>query len=135
MTFARKAFQFLCWTYLVLLPVQFLIAGYGIMGGDIDAHMGFGIMVLGTLIPLLMLITVGIGRIGWKTAGLVVLLAAVLHLLPALPSQDNDWVAGLHPAIAMLSWPYVYFVLLRDARRALAETSQVIVAEPATTSA
>lgn len=130
MRLARRAYAFLCWAFVVLLPVQFLLGGMGIMGGDLEVHMGFGIMVLGTLIPLMLLVTGLVGRM-WALAGLGLLLGVVLHLLPIFPSAENAWVAALHPVIALLSWPFVYFVLLRGARERLAETRQVIVAEPA----
>ena len=133
MRLGRRAFVLLCWLYVVLLPVQFLLAGMGIMGGDLEVHMGFGILVLGTVIPVLLLITGLVGRM-WGLAGLGLLLGVVLHLLPIFPSLDNDWAAGLHPVIALLTWPYVYFVLLRGAKEKLAELDQVVVAEtvPAT---
>lgn len=120
MLFARKSLVILSWLYIVLLPVQFLLAGAGIMGGDLEAHMGFGVMVLGTLLPLLLLVLALIGR-AWNVAGLALVLAVVVHLLPALPSADNAWVAGLHPVIALLTWPFAYFVLLRASRAKVAE--------------
>ena len=130
MKFGRRAYIFACWAYVVLLPVQVLLAGMGIMGGDIEVHMGFGAMVLGLLIPLLMLVFGLIGKI-WKLALMGVLLSVILHAIMFLPEQDNNWVAGLHPAIAVLSWPLVYFWMLLPAKARLPEADQVVVAEPA----
>lgn len=120
MLFARKALVVLSWLYVVLLPVQFLLVGMGLFGGDLEVHMGFGIMVLGTLLPLLLLLFALVGR-AWNVAGWAVLLALVVHLLPIFPSIDNEWVAGLHPVIALLTWPFANFVLLRAARAKVAE--------------
>ena len=128
MRFGRRAFVLACWAYIILLPVQVLLAGMGIMGGDIEVHMGFGAMILGLLIPLLMLVFGLIGRI-WKLALMGVLLSVILHAIMFLPEQDNDWVAGLHPTIAVLSWPLVWFWMLLPGRRSVAEADQVVVAE------
>jgi hypothetical protein len=124
MLFGRRAFVVACWAYIVLLPVQVLFAGMGIMGGDIEVHEGFGAMVLAALVPLLMLVFGLIGRI-WKLALLGLLLSVILHGMMFLPSQDNNWVAGLHPLIAVLSWPYVWFLMLLPAKRTLGEPVEV----------
>jgi hypothetical protein len=128
MTFARRAFVIICWLYVVLLPVQVLLAGYGIMGGDIEVHEGFGALVLALVIPLLMLLTGLLGRL-WRLALLGLLLGILLHANMFLPSQDNNWVAGLHPMFAVLSWPYVWFLMLLPARRRIAGDGAVVVAE------
>jgi hypothetical protein len=120
MRFGRRAFVFACWAYVILLPVQVLLAGMGIMGGDIEVHEGFGAVVLALLIPLLMLVFGLIGRI-WKLALMGLLLSVILHGIMFLPSQDNNWVAGLHPMIAVLSWPYVWFLMLLPGKATLGE--------------
>ena len=132
MLIARKTYVVFCWIYLVLLPVQFALAGYGIMGGDIDAHMAFGGLVLHLVIPVLLLLSALVGR-AWALAGWAFGLFAVLTLQIALVeigrNVEQTWISGLHPAIAFLTWPLVYFVLLRQARERAAEAGQVIVAE------
>jgi hypothetical protein len=97
-----------------------LFAGMGVMGGDLTLHEDFGAMVLATVLPLLMLVFGLVGRI-WKLALLGLLVGIVLHANIALPSQDNNWVAGLHPAIAVLSWPFVYFWMLLPGKATVAE--------------
>ena len=138
MQFGRAAYNVICWAFLVLLPVQFAIAGYGIMGGDIDAHMMFGGFVLHLVIPVLLLLTALIGRF-WVGAAWAVGLFAILTLQIAVVdigrNADTTWVSGLHPAFAFLTWPLVYFVMLRKGRAALAGAGRVGVAEPATADA
>jgi hypothetical protein len=128
MRFGRRAFIYACWAYVFLLPLQVLFAGMGIMGGDIEVHEGFGAMVLALLVPLLMLVFGLIGRIP-RLALMGLLLSIVLHGMMFLPSQDNDWVAGFHPVIAVLSWPYVYFLMLLPAKATLVDDDRLVVAE------
>lgn len=117
---ARTLHAWVCWAYLILLPVQFLLAGYGVMAGDIETHQMFGGLVLHLVIPALLLITAAIGRMGWEQAGWSFLLFVIITFQIAFVEigrgADQPWVAGLHPAVAMLTWPYVYFVVLARAR-------------------
>lgn len=124
MTFGRRAYVFLCWAYLVVLPVQFLLAGMGVMGGDLEVHMAFGGLILHIVIPALMLIFALIGR-AWSLAGWAFALFALLTLQIMMVSvgreAEIDLVAGIHLLVAFLSWPFVYFVLLCHGRAAVAQ--------------
>ncbi len=114
MNVARTTFAVLTGLFLLLLPVQFLIAGYGLFGGDLDAHMGFGMMVLHGLM-LLMAITAAVARM-WKLAGLSLLMFLVVFVQVGLVELDSAWIAGLHPFIAFCYWPFTYFLLWRPVR-------------------
>lgn len=137
MQIIRRGFVFLCWAYLALLPVQFLLAGAGVMGGDLQQHMMFGGMVLHVIIPALMMVTALAGRL-WSFAALAVLLFAILTLqvamVPIGRELGSTLVAGLHPVVALLTWPYVYFVMLRPARARAAAAPPLVADEtvPAT---
>ncbi|MCW2926262.1 MAG: hypothetical protein JWM86_230 [Thermoleophilia bacterium] len=124
MTFARKLHIWVCFAYLILLPVQFLLAGMGVFGGDLEVHQAFGGLLLHIVIPALLLITAGIGRMGWPQAGWSLLLFAIITLQIAMVeigrNMDEPIVSGLHPAIALLTWPYVHFVVLGKARTRIA---------------
>lgn len=114
MTVARKIYVVLTALFLVLLPVQFLLVGYGLFGGDLDVHMAFGMTVLHGLM-LLMAITAAVARM-WKLAGLSLLMFVVVFVQVALTEVDSAWIAGLHPLIAFLYWPFTYFLLWRPVR-------------------
>ena len=103
MTFGRRAYVFLCWAFLTLLPVQFLLAGMGVMGGDLEVHMMFGGMILHIVIPALMLVVALIGR-AWSLAGWAFALFALLTLQIAMVGigREADAVAHLRRAIAIL---------------------------------
>jgi hypothetical protein len=110
-----------CWLYLIALPVQFALAGYGVMGGDINVHEAVGGTLLHIVIPLLLLLTAAVGRLGWAQAGWSLGLFLIITLQIAMVSIgrniDQTWVSGLHPAIAFLTWPYVFFVVLARAKQ------------------
>jgi hypothetical protein len=114
MNIARKIYVFLTGLFLVLLPVQFLLVGYGLFGGDLDVHMGFGMTVLHGIM-LLMAITAAVARM-WKLAGLSLLMFVMVFVQVSLVAVDSAWVAGLHPLIAFLYWPFTYFLLWRPVR-------------------
>lgn len=132
MRIGRRAYVIFCWAYLIALPIQIALAGYGVMGGDIEMHENFGYSVLHAFIPLLLLLAALVGR-AWSLAGWALALFAILTLQIALPeigdNLDSNWVQGLHPLLAFLTWPFVYFVLLRSAKAKVAEAEQVVVAE------
>ncbi len=118
MTFGLRAFTFLTGLFLVLLPLQFLIAGYGVFSGKFDAHEAFGAGLLHGLM-LLMVIAAMVAR-RWRLAGLAFLMFAVVFLQIGLVEigRDNDapWVSALHPFLAFCYWPYTYFLLWRPVR-------------------
>jgi hypothetical protein len=118
MTVARKTFTFLTGLFLVLLPLQFLFAGYGVFSGKYDTHEMFGGLLLHGL-TLLMTIAALVAR-QWKLAGLAFLMVLVIGLQVALVDigRDNDapWISALHPFLAFCYWPYTYFLLWRPVR-------------------
>jgi hypothetical protein len=118
MNVARKIFIVLTALFLVLLPLQFLFAGYGVFSGEFEAHEGFGAGLLHGL-TLLMLVAALIAR-RWKVAGLTFVLFAAFFLQIGMVEigRDNDspWVSALHPFIAFCYWPYTYFLLWRPVR-------------------
>lgn len=115
--------------FLVLLPLQFLFAGYGVFSGKYDTHELFGGLVLHG-ITLLMAIFFAVGR-QWKFSGLafVLVLAIFVQIGFAAMARENDqpWLGALHPFMAFCYWPYVYLLIWRPA---LAHSR---VAGPATT--
>ena len=131
MAFVRNAFTGLTGAFLVLLPLQFLFAGVGIFGGDFGIHEAFGAGLL-HLITILMTIFALIGK-QWKFAGLSFALVVAIFIQIAMVSlgQDNDspWISAIHPFLAFLYWPYVYFLiwtpwqLVRSASAPASETS------------
>lgn len=115
----RTAHVVTCWVYLASLVLQFALAGYGVMGGDLELHMLFGGTVLHILIPFVLVVTAWLGKMGWHQVlrgfGLFVLLTAQIMLVVVGRDMDNNWVQGLHPAFALLSAGYVYFFVLGPA--------------------
>jgi hypothetical protein len=113
MTFVRNAFTGLTGAFLVLLPLQFLFAGVGVFGGDFGIHEAFGGMFL-HLLTLLMTIFALIGK-QWKFAGLSFALFIAIGVQVALveigQNADSPWISALHPFMAFLYWPYVYFLI------------------------
>jgi hypothetical protein len=68
----------------------------------------------------------------WKFAGLSFALVVVIFLQISLVSIGNDadspWISAIHPFLAFLYWPYVYFVIWLPWR---ALTSAPAPSEPA----
>jgi hypothetical protein len=120
MNIARKIFYWLTVLFLVLLPLQFLFAGYGVFSGDFEPHMMFGGMLL-HLMVLLMLIVSAIARVGWRNWGFVLLLNGLFFIQIAMVEigEGEPWAQALHPFLAFCYWPYVYFLLTRPARNLL----------------
>jgi hypothetical protein len=115
----RFAHVVTCWVYLAALVLQFAFAGYGVMGGDIDLHMAFGGTFLHIFIPLALMVTAWLGKLGWRQVllgfGLFVLLTVQIMLVGIGQDMDSNAVQGMHPAFAFLSAGYVYFWVLGPA--------------------
>lgn len=113
MQYVSKTFTGLTALFLILLPLQFLFAGYGVFSGKYDTHEWFGAGLL-HLITILMTITALILK-RWRVAGLSFAVVAVIFLQISLVSigQDNDsaWVSAFHPFLAFCYWPFVYFMI------------------------
>lgn len=112
MAFSRTAARSLALAFLILLPVQFFLAGLGIFGGEFEVHEAFGAGLL-HLVVLLIVIAALVAR-EWKIAGLAFGLFVVIFLQIALVGIGRDhgeWIAALHPFLAFSYWPFVYFLI------------------------
>jgi hypothetical protein len=113
MAFVRNAFTGLTGAFLVLLPLQFLFAGVGIFGGDFGIHEAFGAGLLHGITILMTLFALG-GK-QWKFAGLSFALVVAIFIQISMVSLGRDhgspWVSAIHPFMAFLYWPYVYFLI------------------------
>lgn len=118
MNVARTTLLVLAGAFLILLPIQFAVAGYGIFSGDYDAHEVLGGLVLHALV-LLMVIAALAGRL-WERAGWAFLMFVVIFVQIALVSIGRDaghaWVSGLHPFLAFCYWPFTYFLIWQPVR-------------------
>jgi hypothetical protein len=95
--------QGLAWIILAGLLVQFYLAGAAMFGvGSFAPH-----RILGSAfaVPVLLLVVLAaVGRLGWRLAGLSLLLlflTVVQALLPSLRA-DAAWLAALHPINALV---------------------------------
>jgi hypothetical protein len=128
MNAARKVCLWLTILFLVAYPVQFFLAGYGIFSGKFEPHEIYGAGIM-HLVILLQLIAGGVGRLGWKWAGLNFLLNILFVVQGGLPSASSHWVQAIHPLLAFSFWPYMYFVLYPRVKEAAGET--VVVTDAA----
>ncbi len=115
----RFAHVVTCSVYLAALVLQFALAGFGVMGGDVELHMFFGGTFLHIVIPLALMVTAWLGNLGWQQVllgfGLFVLLTVQILLVVIGRDMGSNAAAGLHPAFALLSAGYVYFWVLEPA--------------------
>lgn len=130
----RSAHVVTCWVFLASLVLQFALAGYGVMGGDLELHMFFGGTVLHILIPLVLMVTAWLGKLGamqvLRSFGLFVLLTAQIMLVGIGRDVDSNVVQGLHPALALLSAGYVYFFVLGPALDATPASTTTALGAP-----
>ncbi|MEO6866947.1 MAG: hypothetical protein ABI200_02895 [Gaiellales bacterium] len=121
MLIARRIHVITCWVFIVALAAQVLLAGIGVMGGDLDLHIELGALVLHLLIPAMLLATAALGRMGWQQAGwsflLFVLITFQIAMVGIGDQLGSNLVQGLHPLLAVLSWPLVYFLILQPAQQ------------------
>ena len=135
--FGRAAYIWTIGAFLLLLPAQFLFAGVGVFGGDFEIHMVVGGFLLHLVLPLLALIFVGMGRLGWGRAGWVFLLFVGITLQIGFVEigrgAGTEWLSALHVFLAFCWWPYAWFLLWRPVRDApvAATTGEAPVVEPA----
>jgi hypothetical protein len=132
----RGIWAALIWIFLLMIPIQFYLAGHGAMEGAHaadkgiavmktawDPHAGFGtLMLLVSLVIVLVALAARPGsRLLGMTAGLFVFMV-IQFLLPNLnDSASTRWIAALHGVnalvvtglaimLAMRSRPYLPFV-------------------------
>lgn len=124
MAFARKTLVFLTGAFLILLPLQFLFAGFGVFSGDYDIHEAYGAGLL-HLVVLLMVISALVAR-EWKFAGLAFAVFVVIFIqisLVEIGRDSSEWIAAFHPFLAFCYWPFVYFLIWLPLREPTAEAA------------
>lgn len=115
MTFARTAHQWVAWVAVAMLPVLFLLAGLGTLGGeDVEAH-----KVLGSLLKLAAILLLALAIVGAMGRTAIVRNAVLVLLVfgeASLASHElaPQWIRSFHVPGAML----VAFALSDTARRA-----------------
>ncbi len=117
---ARVIYFGLAAIYLVVVVVQFFLAGLGVFGAtDFDSHRVVG-FILGFGSILLLLVAL-IGRLPRSIALLSVLLLGLNVLQSILVNIDVEEIEALHPvnAVAIV---FVAFELMQRSRRYLGDT-------------
>jgi len=110
----RQAFFYLAALTLALATLQFLLAGIGIFGaGDFDAHRAVGFAMHGP--PLLMIVVALAGRLGRALVLSAVALLLLVSIQSGLPNGP-DWLAALHPLVALVIWVGAAQTLARSRR-------------------
>jgi hypothetical protein len=103
MTWARPAYQWLVWLFLLGLAVQFFLAGMGVLGGEsIDPHAGLGSLL--QLVSLIMLILAFVGKVERRLLimTLVLFVLMVLQSVFAQPDLDPVFLRTFHVFDAFL---------------------------------
>jgi hypothetical protein len=99
MVIARWVHLAVAWLFVVGVVVQVFLAGLGVfdVNAGFDVHRTWGFTL--ELIPIVMLLLVGIGRIGWLQAGIAIVLFAMFLLQSLLVNlrSDQPAIAALHP--------------------------------------
>ncbi|HLF72051.1 MAG TPA: DUF6220 domain-containing protein [Dehalococcoidia bacterium] len=114
MVVAAKIYQWLIWLVLLALPVQFLLAGLGVMGGEeIDPHQGLGSLI--QLIVIVLFLVSLLGRMGKPTImmTLTLLVLSILQSIWAAEDLDPQWLRSLHVLDALLMSALVYHLATR----------------------
>ncbi len=105
MTWAKPAFQWLAWLFLVGVGVQFFLAGLGLpmFGGDsIDPHKQFAnVLSLITVLLVLTAILAKLGRPIWVMAVVLFFLVGLQHLW-ADQTLKPAWLRSFHVFDAFL---------------------------------
>ncbi len=114
---ARFAHVVTCWVYLGALVLQFAVAG--------DE---FGGLYLHLVVPLVLVLTAWLGKLGWQQVllsfGLFVPLTAQIMVVGIGAEMDSTTVQGLYPSLALLSAGYVVFLVLERALDAAPTSTQ-----------
>ena len=94
---ARIAFQWLAWLFLALIPLQFFLAGLGVLGGeDIERHETLG-HLLEMLVVVILLLAL-LAKTGRTTIimSIVLLVLVILQSLWANEALDPMWLRSFH---------------------------------------
>ena len=98
-----RAHAMVGWGFVGLVALQFFLAGLGMFGAsDFTSHAINGTLLL--LVALVLVVLAAVGRLGRQAVTLSVLvlfLAALQHVLPAL-RDGAPVVAALHPVNALV---------------------------------
>jgi hypothetical protein len=100
----RYVYMALIWVFLAGLMFQIFLAGVGLFdkSAGFGAHAGLGWIL--HLVPVLLLVVGGLGRVGWRLIawnGLLLLLVGVQPFLPGMRGSA-PLLAALHPVNAVL---------------------------------
>jgi hypothetical protein len=103
MAWARPAYRWLIWLFLLGLGIQFFLAGLGTLGGEsIDAHRGLGSLLV--LVSLVLVVLAAIGRLQRPIIPMTVVLLILtgLEMLWAGEDLDPRWLRSFHVLGAFL---------------------------------
>jgi hypothetical protein len=111
--YARWALILFTGLFLLAVVVQILTAGFGIFGAtSLDLHEDLGFTLTHGL-SILVFLAALVAWIGGSGIGLAFLIAALTTVQVFLPEIDNRWIAGLHPANALLIFLLALVLLWR----------------------
>jgi hypothetical protein len=96
MAWARPAYRWLIWLFLLGLGIEFFLAGLGVLGGEsLDPHEG-----LGSLLILAFCFLSSLPRLGGESPiipmTVVLLILTALQILWAGEDLDPLWLRSLH---------------------------------------
>ena len=128
--FGRSAYTFVVAAFLILYPLQFLFAGYGVFSGQFDTHAAFGGILLHLLV-LLALVFAGLGRLGWPRAGWALLVFLGMGVQISFVEAGEPWLQALHVFLAFCWWPVALYLLWRPVREGGAPAAAAADEEPA----
>jgi hypothetical protein len=113
----RQAYVYLAGLTLLLVTLQFLLAGIGIFGaGSLEAHRAVGFAL--HLPPLLMIVAAAAGKLGRPPLIAAVVLLVAIVVQSALPNAP-DVIAAFHPLVALV----IFVGAAQTFQRARAATS------------
>lgn len=106
MVAARYAYMVLAWAFVVGVVAQVFFIGLGLFDdpASVQLHVDFGWIL--HLAPILIVIAAAVARAGRRRILQAVGLAAIVFVLPLLPSLRDSApvVAALHPVLALLAF-------------------------------
>lgn len=106
MVAARYAYLLLAWAFVVGVIIQVFLIGLGLFADEdaTELHVAFGWIL--HLSPILIVVAAAVARAGRRRILQAVALAAIVFVVPLLPSLSGSApaVAALHPVLAMLAF-------------------------------
>lgn len=136
MAVARKILVGLAWLYVLLVAVQFFIAGLMLLGTESadtladyrDIHEGLGYAVL-HLSPILMLIVAAIGRVGRNLLILIFVFAVIVFVQPIWVAEfSGEFLGSLHVIGALVIAALAHEIAQRATRLLRAEPAGAVAA-------